>query len=317
MGSEFSLFPVQASSIAARVDAVYFFLLAISAFFVALIFTLVIYFAVKYRRRSDAERPRPVATDVRLEILWTVIPLILAMISFAWGARLYVTMNEAPADAMEIRAVGRQWMWKFQHPEGNREINQLHVPLGTPVKIILASEDVVHSFYVPVFRVKMDVVPGRYTAVWFEAIKEGEFHLFCAEYCGTQHSGMIGRVVVMKPADYQRWLSGRTGDEPPAIAGEALFKQYGCAGCHALQSGAMGPSLRGLFGSRVKLQSGQTIIADESYMRESILNPKAKIVAGFQPIMPTFQGQIGEEQLHQLIAYIKSLGGEPEVSKPR
>jgi cytochrome c oxidase subunit II len=317
MRSEFSLFPEQASSIAARVDAVYFFLIAISAFFVVLIFTLVIYFAVKYRRRSEAERPRPIDTDLRLEILWTVIPLILTMISFAWGARLYVTMNEAPADAMEIRAVGRQWMWKFQHPEGNREINQLHVPLGTPIKMLLASEDVVHSFYVPVFRIKMDVVPGRYTAAWFEAIKEGEFHLFCAEYCGTQHSGMIGRVVVMKPADYQRWLSGSSGDEPPAVAGEALFKQHGCVSCHALQAGAMGPSLRGLFGSRVKLQSGQTIIADETYIRESILNPKAKIVAGYQPIMPTFQGQIGEEQLHQLLAYIKSLGGEPEVSKPR
>jgi cytochrome c oxidase subunit 2 len=317
MGSGFPLFPVQASSIAASVDALYFFLIAISAFFVALIFTLVIYFAVKYRRRSEGERPQHIDTDLRLEILWTVIPLILVMISFAWGARLYLTMSEAPADAMEIRAVGRQWMWKFQHPEGNREINQLHVPIGIPIKIILASEDVVHSFYVPVFRVKMDVVPGRYTAVWFEAIKEGEFHLFCAEYCGTQHSGMIGRVVVMKAADYQRWLSGRTGDEPPAVAGEALFKQRGCAACHAAQAGAMGPSLHGLFGRRVQLQSGQTITADETYIRESILNPKAKIVAGYQPIMPTFQGQLGEEQLHQLMAYLKSLGTEPEADKGR
>jgi cytochrome c oxidase subunit II len=317
MGSGFPLFPEQASSFAARVDALYFFLIAITTFFVTLIFSLVIYFAAKYRRRSEAERPRPVATDVRLEILWTVIPLILVMISFAWGARLYLTMSEAPVDAMEIRAVGRQWMWKFQHPTGSREINQLHVPIGTPIKIILASEDVVHSFYVPAFRVKMDVVPGRYTAAWFEATKEGAFHLFCAEYCGTQHSGMIGRVVVMKPADYQRWLSGSSGDEPPAVAGEALFKQRGCAGCHALQSGAMGPSLRGLFGSRVKLQSGQTITADEAYIRESILNPKAKIVAGYQPIMPTFQGQLGEEQLHQLIAYLKSLGTEPEPDQRR
>src|SRR5918992_502737 len=311
------LFPEQASSIAGRVDALYFFLIAITTFFVTLIFTLVIYFAAKYRRRSESERPRPVGTDLRLEILWTVIPLILVMISFAWGARLYFTMSEAPADAMEIRAVGRQGMWKFQHPTGSREINQLHVPLGVPIKIVLASEDVVHSFYVPAFRVKMDVVPGRYTAAWFEATKEGEFHLFCAEYCGTVHSGMIGRVVVMKPADYQRWLSGTTADEPPAAAGETLFNQRGCASCHALQSGAMGPSLRGLFGSRVKLQTGQIVVADEAYIRESILNPKAKIVAGYQPIMPTFQGQIGEEQLHQLIAYIKTLGGEPEVSKPR
>jgi cytochrome c oxidase subunit II len=317
MGSGLPLFPEQASSIAARVDALYFFLIAIATFFVALIFTLVIYFAAKYRRRSGAERPRPVGTDLRLEILWTVIPLILVMISFAWGARLYMTMSEAPADAMEIRAVGRQWMWKFQHPAGNREINQLHVPLGIPIKIILASEDVVHSFYVPAFRVKMDVVPGRYTAAWFEATKEGEFHLFCAEYCGTQHSGMIGRVVVMKPAEYQRWLSGTTAEEAPAVAGEALFNQRGCAACHALQPSAMGPSLRGVFGSRVKLQSGQTVIADEAYIRESILNPKAKIVAGYQPIMPTFQGQIGEEQLHQIIAYIKSLGSEPELSKPQ
>jgi len=317
MESALRLFPQQASTIAAQVDALYFFLLAMSGFFAVLIFTLVIYFAVKFRRRSEGEVGQRVHSDMRLEILWTVIPLVLVMISFTWGANLYIVMSRPPADALEIRAVGKQWMWKFQHPGGNREINQLHVPVGFPVKIVLASEDVIHSFFVPAFRVKMDVVPGRYTTAWFEATKEGEFHLFCAEYCGTQHSGMIGRVVALKPADYQAWLSGQVAGEPAAVTGSKLFQQLGCARCHQSESRPLGPALEGLFGRRVELQSGETIVADETYMRESILNPKAKVVAGYQPIMPTFQGLISEEGLHQIIAYLKSPGGESGgIAKP-
>jgi len=317
MESALRLFPEQASTIAARVDALYFFLVAMSGFFAILIFTLVIYFAVKFRRRSEGEVGQRVHSDIRLEILWTVIPLVLVMISFTWGANLYIVMNRPPVDALEIRAVGKQWMWKFQHPGGNREINQLHVPVGFPVKIVLASEDVIHSFFVPGFRVKMDVVPGRYTTAWFEATKEGEFHLFCAEYCGTQHSGMIGRVVALKPADYQAWLSGQVAGEPAAVTGGKLFEQLGCARCHQSESRPLGPALEGLFGRRIELQSGETIVADETYMRESILNPKAKIVAGYQPIMPTFQGLISEEGLHQIIAYLKSPGGETGgIAKP-
>ncbi|HUF41539.1 MAG TPA: cytochrome c oxidase subunit II [Verrucomicrobiae bacterium] len=312
MQSGFPLFPEQASTLAARVDAVYLYLVGMSSVFIILIFTLIIYFTIRYRRRSDSELPPAAIPTVRLEIAWTVIPLILAMISFAWGASVYMAIFQPPEDALEIRAVGRQWMWKFQHPDGSREINELHVPVGQPVKIILASEDVIHSFYVPAFRVKMDVVPGRYTWAWFEATREGEFHLFCAEYCGTQHSGMIGRVYAMKPIDYQRWLSGQSRGESVALGGERLFRERGCAACHQQESGPLGPALHGLFGRRVKLQSGQTVVADEAYIRESILNPRAKIVADYQPIMPTFQGQLDEETLHQIVVYLKTLGATAE-----
>lgn len=312
MESAFQLFPQQASTMAGKVDALYLFLVGMSAFFVILIFTLVIYFAIKYRRRTEGERPPVIRADMRLEIIWTVIPLILVLISFAWGAGLYITMNRPPADALEIRAIGKQWMWKFQHPAGNQEINQLHVPVGRPVKIVLASQDVIHSFFVPAFRVKMDVVPGKYTMAWFEATREGEYHLFCAEYCGTQHSGMIGRVVAMKPADYQSWLSGQAAGEPPEVTGGKLFQQLGCSRCHQSERRPLGPALTGLFGSRVELESGETVVADEAYVRESILNPKAKIVAGYRPIMPTFQGLISEDGLHQIMAYLKSLEEKPE-----
>jgi len=309
MLSDLPLFPEQASTGAARVDALFMFLLAVSVFFAMLIFSLVLYFAVKYRRRSEAEQPRPVLGDVRLELLWTVIPLGLTMIMFVWGANLYFTMASPPADAMEIAVVGKQWMWKFQHPEGQREINELHIPVGRPVKLTMASEDVIHSFFVPAFRVKMDVVPGRYTATWFEATRPGTFHLFCAQYCGTAHAGMGGRVVVLTPTAYETWLSGGATGESPVAAGARLFQQLGCATCHRADGPGSGPSLVGLFGQTVRLQSGETVLADEAYIRESVLYPTAKIVAGYQPIMPTFQGLISEEGLLQLIAYIRSLGG--------
>jgi cytochrome c oxidase subunit 2 len=315
MRADLPLFPVQASTFAGQVDAIYFFLIAISVFFCALIFGLVIYFTVKYRRRSEGERPPAIHIDMRLEIIWTVIPFILVMISFAWGATVFLNMSQPPENAIEIRAVGRQWMWKFQHPGGGREINELHVPVGTPVKMLLASEDVIHSFFVPAFRVKMDVVPGKYTAVWFEATREGEFHLFCAEYCGTLHSGMIGRVVAMRPVDYQRWLTEQGSAEPLAVTGERLFHQRGCAACHQTPANDLGPSLLGLFGRRVQLASGESVVANDEYVREAILNPHAKIVAGYEPTMPTFQGQLSEEALHQIIAYLKSLSKPAEEKK--
>jgi cytochrome c oxidase subunit 2 len=230
------------------------------------------------------------------------------MVIFAWGASLFFTISRPPAGALEIQVVGKQWMWKFQHPDGQREINELHVPVGRPVKLTMASEDVIHSFFVPAFRVKMDVVPGRTTTTWFEATKPGVYHLFCAEYCGTKHSGMIGRVVVLEPVQYQQWLSGGAIGEPPALAGEKLFRNLGCNACHRPGPGGLGPSLEGLFGTSRELQTGDTVMADEDYLRESILNPNARIVAGYQPIMPPFQGRITEEGLLQLIAYIKSLG---------
>jgi cytochrome c oxidase subunit II len=312
MFEDLPLFPPQASTFAGQVDALYFFLVAITLVFVILIFGAVIYFTAKYRRRSPTERPPQIHIDMRLEVLWSIIPLILVMISFGWGASVFINMSQAPEDALELRAVGRQWMWKLQHPSGAREINQLHIPVGKPIKVILASEDVIHSFYVPAFRIKMDVIPGRYSALWFEATREGEFHLFCAEYCGTQHSGMIGRVVAMKPADYQRWLTAQAVDEPITVSGERLFQQMGCGSCHQSLSTAQGPSLQGLFGRSVKLQSGQTVVADEAYIRESILNPHAKIVEGYPPVMPTYQGQLSEDALHQIMAYLKTLGRAPE-----
>jgi cytochrome c oxidase subunit 2 len=315
MWSNLPLFPVQASSVAGRVDALFLFLVLVSAFFATLIFVLILYFAIKYRRRTETEQPPAIHGDLRLELLWTLIPLGLVMIMFFWGARLFVTLSRPPANALEIYAIGKQWMWKFQHPSGQREINELHVPLGQPVKLIMASEDVIHDFFVPAFRVKMDVVPGRYTTTWFEATRSGDFHLFCAEYCGTAHAGMIGRVVVMTPAAYEQWLSGGASGESMQMAGERLFQQLGCHTCHRPDTGARGPALAGLFGRQERLQNGETITVDESYLRESILQPNAKIVAGYQPLMPTFQGQISEEGLLQIIAYIRSLGQNPEGRK--
>jgi cytochrome c oxidase subunit 2 len=229
------------------------------------------------------------------------------MVLFVWGAMVFFHAQRPPRGAIEIYAVGKQWMWKFQHMDGQREINELHVPIGQPVKLTMISQDVIHSFFVPAFRVKQDVLPGRYTTVWFQATRTGRYHLFCAEYCGTQHSGMIGSVVVMEPAQYQAWLSGGGGEGSLAQSGEKLFQDLACNTCHRSDSGARGPDLAGIFGSQVTLQAGQKLVADEAYIRESILNPQAKLVMGFQPIMPTFQGQVSEEGLMSLVAYIKSL----------
>jgi cytochrome c oxidase subunit 2 len=314
MNPAFRFFPDQASTIAPRVDALYFYLVGISVFFSLLIFISVVYFAVKYRRRSQDEPPPPqIRDDVRLEVTWIVVPLCLVMIAFFWGASVYFAMAKPPANSLEIFVVGRQWMWKFQHPDGQREINELHVPLGRPVKLTLASEDVIHSFFVPAFRVKHDVVPGYYTTVWFEATRTGRFHLFCAEYCGTQHAGMVGQVVVLEPNQYEEWLSGGVGGPGAAEGsvvrrGQRLFEELGCQTCHLQDRQGIGPMLAGLFGKTQQLQSGQSAAVNDSYLRESILNPQAKIAAGFQPVMPPYRGRVNEEQLMDLIGYIKSLG---------
>jgi cytochrome c oxidase subunit II len=306
MEGYFRLFPEAASTIAGRVDGLFGFLIGVSLFFTALIFALLLVFAIRYRRRSEDEQPPQIERRDWLEVTWIIIPLGLVMVMFGWGAKLYFNMMNPPDGALEIYAIGKQWMWKFQHPEGPREINELHVPVGHPVKMTMTSQDVIHSFFVPAFRVKMDVVPGRFTHIWFEATKPGVYHLFCAEYCGTMHSGMRGRVIAMRPTLYEEWLRSHVRGEPMASIGESLFEQLGCPTCHRADGGA--PSLVGLFGTAVPLQSGTTVTADESYLRESILNPRAKIVAGYQPIMPTFQGQINAEELTQLISYIKSPG---------
>jgi cytochrome c oxidase subunit 2 len=305
----FPLFPEQASTMAARVDALFYFLVAVTVFFAALIFFMIVVFAVKYRRRSEDERPRPIEENFWLEILWSVIPLGLTMVMFVWGAIIYLDIYNPPNDALEIGIVGRQWMWKAQHAEGQREINELHVPVGQAVKLTMTSEDVIHDVFLPAFRIKQDVLPGRYTTLWFQATKAGEYPLFCAQYCGTQHSGMVGRVVVLEPAEFEKWLSGGATGVSMIDQGASLFKRFGCETCHGAGGTSQGPSLAGLFGKTVKLQEGTTVTADENYIRESILDPRAKIVAGYQPIMPTFKGLVSEEGLLQLIAYIKSLEG--------
>jgi len=307
--------PESASTYSGDVDALYFYISGVTVFFTLLISLIIIFFVIKYRRRDPSEIPRPIEGSTKLETLWSVVPLVIAMTIFVWGAKVYYTQYRPPKNAIEVYVVAKQWMWKFQHATGQREINELHVPVGRKVKLIMATEDVIHDLFIPAFRIKADVVPGRYTTEWFEATKPGRYHLFCAEYCGMNHSGMGGWVVVMEPTEYENWLSGNVNQMSPAAAGKQMFESMGCASCHGPNAeGGRGPALLGLFGSNVVLNNGQTK-ADEAYIRESILNPQAKIVTGFGPIMPSFQGQVNEEQLLQLVAYMKSLS-TPKTESP-
>ena len=305
----FPLFPEQASTLASSVDGLYFFLVAITVFFFVTISATLLIFAVKYRRRSTDEWPEEIHGSLLLELAWTIVPFLITVVVFAWGAILFFSMNRPPDNAIEINVVGKRWMWKLQHMTGQREINELHIPVRRPVKLTLTSEDVIHSFFVPAFRAKKDAVPGRYNVMWFEATKAGRYHLFCAEYCGTQHSRMIGEIVAMEPADFQIWIQGGPAAESPAVAGQKLFGELNCATCHRPDSQGRGPVLDGLAGSTVKLAGGATAVADETYLRESILVPAAKIADTYQPIMPTYQGQVSEEGVLHLIAYIQSLKG--------
>jgi cytochrome c oxidase subunit 2 len=311
MQEGFHLFPVQASTFAEKLDRLYWFLVGMSGFFTGLIVLLIITFAVIYRRKPG--RISEVSKQsLGLELIWTVIPLMLVTVIFVWGAELYLDQSIPPQGAEEIYVVGKQWMWKAQHSNGRREINELHVPVGRAVKVTLASQDVIHSFFIPAFRVKQDAVPGQYRTLWFEPTKPGEYHLFCAEYCGTDHSKMIGRVIVMQDLAYQGWLGGET-EETPIQAGEKLFTQFDCANCHESGRRQRCPTLGGLYGTNVPLANGGMALFDEAYIRESILDPKAKIAAGYPPVMPTFRGQVTEEQMLALIAYIKSLSPNQAV----
>lgn len=318
----FPLFPEQASSVAGRVDALYFTLIGLAGFFSLLIIIFIIYFVVKYRRGSQANRQNPIDESVRLETFWSVIPLLLALGIFVWGASLYVDLHAAPPDALEIYVVGKQWMWKFQHLEGQREAAELHIPIDRPIKLVMTSQDVIHSFYIPAFRVKQDVLPGRFTTLWFEATNAGEYHLFCSEYCGTSHAEMGGRIIAMEPATYQQWLAGAlTSDgtvtqtpspasgSPQSLAamGELRFRSFGCSDCHMADGSGAGPSLVGLYGNPVPLNDGSTVTADEQYIHDSILLPQKQIVADYPAIMPSYEGQINDEEMVELVAYIKSL----------
>ncbi|MGD0930638.1 MAG: cytochrome c oxidase subunit II [Candidatus Korobacteraceae bacterium] len=314
MWKNLPLFPERASALAWQVDGLYFLLIAVSAFFTLLIFAVIFYFAVKYRH---SVHPHPVQIDgsLPLELAWTLIPLGICMIFFAWGSLIYFQEARPPRGAMEVYVVGKQWMWKFEHETGQREINQLHVPIGRDVKLVMSSQDVIHDFFVPAFRVKADVLPGRFTELWFHPTKAGTYHLFCSQYCGTDHSAMIGQVIVMEPVAFQAWLNAGENMGTLAANGQQLFQQLGCATCHRSDTQGRGPNLAGLFGKPVMLDDGRTVIADENYVRESILNPGAKIVSGFKPIMPSFQGQVSEESLGALVAYIKSLA-QPQPNEP-
>jgi cytochrome c oxidase subunit II len=305
---KFQLLPETASTFASDVDPLWWFLVAVTIVMTLLIFAGVFFFALKYRRRRPGERTAYIHGSMKLEIIWSVIPLMVMLVMFFWGARLYFDYYTPPPDALDVYLTAKQWMWKVQYPEGQREINEIHVPVDRAVKLTMASEDVIHSLFIPAFRLKRDVVPGHFNVAWFRATKPGRYHLYCAEYCGTQHSGMIGWVNVMEPADYENWLAGGGVSGSMASQGEKMFQQLGCSSCHLMDEQGRGPNLRNVYGNPVRLDDGRVVTADGVYIRESILNPNAKIVAGFKSnIMPTFQGQVSEEALLQLIAYIRSL----------
>ena len=306
------LFPERASTIANEVDALYFFLVGLSVVMSVLIATLVVSFAIKFHRRHRDEVGAQVHGGLMLELAWTVVPFVIAMIIFFWGAKVYFVMASPPPETLNIYVVGKQWMWKAQHLTGQREINQLHVPVGRPVKLIMTSEDVIHNFSIPAMRVKADVIPGRFVQIWFEPTTPGTYQIFCAEYCGTQHSRMTGQVVVMEANAYQTWLSGGTAEGSLASTGEKLFADLACNTCHRPDSRGRGPVLQNLYGHPVQLLDGTVVTADENYLRESILTPAAKVTAGYQPVMPAFQGLVSEEQLLALIEYVKSLSTQQE-----
>lgn len=302
--------PGNASTFAGPWNWLFLTLIGLSLLVAVPIFLLLFYFGARYRRGSSASRHMPRFSEVKVELTWIIVPFVISMGIFGWAGRLYVNMYQPPADAMSIDVIGKQWFWEFQHPEGQRELAELHVPVGRPIRLTLTSEDVIHSFYVPAFRIKQDAVPGRYTTIWFQATETGEFRLSCTEYCGLDHALMGGKVYVMSPADYQQWLSG-TGATGLAATGEALFRQYGCSGCHNPNGGGVGPSFVGIYGRQVPLSDGTFATVDDRYIHDSILLPKSQIVAGYQPVMPSFRGQLSEGEIFSLIAYIKSLGVAP------
>ena len=305
------LFPEQASTFAWQVDYLYFYLIAISLFFAVGVVIAVVFFLIKYRETEKFATPKEIHGSIPLELFWSFIPFVISMTIFLGGAMVYYEQYNIPKDTMEIFVVGKQWMWKIQHGTGQREINELHVPVGRKVKLTMTTEDVLHDFFIPAFRTKADVVPGRYTTMWFEATKPGKYRLYCAEYCGLNHSGMGGWVYVMAQDDFDNWLAGNTADQTPVQAGEDLFaNKLGCASCHAGGDNQRGAKLEGIFGKEVKFVGGGSQFVDEDYIRNSILNPGGQIVEGYQPIMPTFKGQVTEEQLGYLVAYIKSLSGD-------
>jgi len=303
--------PPGQSTISGEVDSLFYFILYMSIFFFVLVVALSIYFAIRYRRKGELTKTSGATHNVKLEIAWTVIPLILVMIVFAWGFNAYMRLNIVPKDALEIKVTGQKWFWSFDYPEGASSVNELVVPVDRPVKLLLSSKDVIHSFYVPDFRIKMDVLPNRYTITWFQAKNVGTYNLFCAEYCGRGHSEMIGTVKVVNEREFADWIEAGSGSGEgvsPLELGAQLYKSKACYTCHTTDGGPkVGPSFKGIFGHETELESGGKVKVDENYIRESILEPRAKVVKGFQPVMPTYQGLLKDKQIDALIAYIKSL----------
>jgi cytochrome c oxidase subunit 2 len=307
MFSRIPFFPVQASTLAADVDALYLFIVAVTAFFGILVTVVVIYFAAKYRTDDPMKVGARIHGSIPLELAWSVIPFLISIVIFVWAASVFFNLYRPPDQTLEIYATGKRWMWKFQHLDGQNELNELHVPVGRAIKVTFTSEDVLHSLFFPAFRTKADAIPGRYSSVWFTPTVIGEHHIFCAEYCGTNHSGMVGKVVVMEPTAYEAWLTGTVGGGSLAARGERLFSDLACNTCHLSDGRGRGPSLANKFGAAERLASGGTVPVDEAYLRESILRPQAKIVDGYQPLMPTFQGLVSEENVMALVEYVKSL----------
>ena len=306
MFAQVQLFPEQASTTAQHVDALFLFLCLVTGSIALLVTVLVIGFAIKYRRRPDGTPTPRIVGSLGLEVFWTGVPLLVFMVMFVWGASVYFAASRPPDDALQVYVVGKQWMWKIQHTDGQREINELHVPVNQPVKLTLTSEDVIHDFGMPDFRLKIDVLPGRYVTTWFQATRVGRHHLFCDQYCGTNHAGMIGRVIVMEPGEYQDWLNLHA-EGSLALQGRKTFLKYRCLSCHSADENARAPVLEELYGRRVHLRDGQTTTADDEYIRQSILDPGAKLVAGWENLMPTFRGQVSEEEIIELIAFLKGL----------
>ena len=307
MSSLFRFIPEQASTLAPQVDQLYWFIIGVTAFFGILTSVLVVYFAVKYRTNDPLAVGAPITGSIPLELAWSVIPFLISVVIFAWASQVFFDIYRPPDQTLNIYSTGKRWMWKFQHLDGRSEINELHVPVGRAVKVTFTSEDVLHSLYFPAFRTKADAIPGRLSTVWFNATKVGVFDIFCAEYCGTRHSGMIGKVHVMEPAAYQAWLSGGGGGGTLASRGERLFSELACNTCHIGDGSGRGPSLVDKFGTQERLANGSAVNVDENYVRESILMPQRKLVEGYQPLMPTFQGLVNEESVMALIEYVKSL----------
>lgn len=328
------LFPEQASTFAGEIDRIYLVLTVLSLLFAVPIAGLVVYFGVKYRRGAKIDRTGALTESTRLELSWIFLLLVLSIGVYIWSSILYVRMYAMPDDALDIYVLGRQWMWQISYPTGQREINVLHVPVGRPVRLTMISQDVIHSFYVPAFRTKHDVLPGRYSVMWFEATQAGEYDLFCAEYCGTEHSGMVGKVIALEPRQYEEWLrrhaAGGTDPIPEGSAGavgqmaqtmaqsgEQLFINLGCNTCHLPTGQGIGPSLVGLLGSEVELESGETLVADAQYIRRSILDPRAQIVAGYPAVMPTYEGQVDEQELFSLVEYVRALNTPTDTLLPQ